>query len=92
MKHSIKSVLEVIAAQVFTMTDLKAAQQYVMAFINERGINDKDKVNIMLGVANSKSITKLQHYLCNALLKYEGMGVGKVSNDNKQAIPEQAAI
>jgi hypothetical protein len=89
-KINIKSVLEIIAAQVFIMTDLTAAQQYITTFINERGINDKDKLNIMTEVKQSKSLIKLQHYLCNALLKYEGMGMNKINKTAKQDAVEQA--
>jgi len=87
---NIKSVLEQIAATVFTMTNVADAKDYISEFINSKDINDKDKASIVRAVAEIKSMLKLQTYLCNALLKYEGMGMNKI---NKQtAAAETAAV
>jgi len=75
----IKSVLEQIAATVFTMTNVADAKEYISEFINSKDINDKDKASITKAVAEIKSMLKLQTYLCNALLKYEGMGMNQVN-------------
>jgi F0F1-type ATP synthase delta subunit len=75
----IKSVLEQIAATVFTMTNVADAKNYINEFINSKDINDKDKASIVKAVAEIKSMIKLQTYLCNALLKYEGMGMNQVN-------------
>lgn len=75
----IKSVLEQIAATVFTMTNVADAKNYINEFINSKDINDKDKVLITRAIAEIKSMIKLQTYLCNALLKYEGMGMNQVN-------------
>jgi F0F1-type ATP synthase delta subunit len=75
----IKSVLEQIAATVFTMTNVTDAKNYINEFINSKDINDKDKASIVKAVAEIKSMIKLQTYLCNALLKYEGMGMNQVN-------------
>jgi F0F1-type ATP synthase delta subunit len=75
----IKSVLEQIAATVFTMTNVTDAKNYINEFINSKDINDKDKASIVKAVAEIKSLIKLQTYLCNALLKYEGMGMNQVN-------------
>jgi F0F1-type ATP synthase delta subunit len=75
----IKSVLEQIAATVFTMTNVTDAKNYINEFINSKDINDKDKASIIKAVAEIKSLIKLQTYLCNALLKYEGMGMNQVN-------------
>ena len=76
---NIKSVLEQIAATVFTMTNVADAKNYISEFINSKDINDKDKASIVRAVAEIKSMIKLQTYLCNALLKYEGMGMNQVN-------------
>jgi F0F1-type ATP synthase delta subunit len=75
----IKSVLEQIAATVFTMTNVADAKNYINEFINSKDINDKDKASIIKAVAEIKSMIKLQTYLCNALLKYEGMGMNQIN-------------
>ena len=84
----IKSVLEQIAATVFTMTNVADAKEYISEFINSKDINDKDKASITKAVAEIKSMIKLQTYLCNALLKYEGMGMNKF---NKQTAAAETA-
>jgi F0F1-type ATP synthase delta subunit len=85
---NIKSVLEQIAATVFTMTNVADAKDYISEFINSKDINDKDKASIVRAVAEIKSMLKLQTYLCNALLKYEGMGMNKI---NKQTAAAETA-
>jgi F0F1-type ATP synthase delta subunit len=85
---NIKSVLEQIAATVFTMTNVADAKNYISEFINSKDINDKDKASIVRAVAEIKSMLKLQTYLCNALLKYEGMGMNKI---NKQTAAAETA-
>ena len=76
MKYPIKSVLEEISTAVFSMRNLNEAKDYIINFINEKRINDKDKESIINATRDAKSLTSLQTYLCNALLKYEGLGVG----------------
>ena len=81
----IKSVLEQIAATVFTMTNVADAKNYINEFINSKDINDKDKASITKAVAEIKSMIRLQTYLCNALLKYEGMGMNQINKTTAAA-------
>jgi hypothetical protein len=81
VKVEIKSVLEECTEVLFTINDLKQAKEYVIDFINTRGIKDTDKVNIVRGTNESKSLIRLQTYVCNALLKYEGLSVNKPTTD-----------
>jgi hypothetical protein len=73
----IKSIFEQISEKVFTMRNLGEAQQFIVDFVNEKKINEKDKQSIITNTLNAKSIQRLQTYLCNSLLKYEGMGVNQ---------------
>jgi hypothetical protein len=77
----IKSVLEECTEVLFTINDLKQAKEYVIDFVNNRGIKDADKINIVRGTNESKSLIRLQTYVCNALLKYEGLSVNKPTTD-----------
>jgi hypothetical protein len=79
MKHQIKSIFEQISEQVFTMTSLEQAKQFVTKFVSDKNINEKDKTNILREVNNTKSLFKFQNYICNSLLKYEGMGMNNFS-------------
>jgi hypothetical protein len=77
----IKSVLEECTEVLFTINDLKQAKEYVIDFVNTKGIKDADKVNIIKGTNESKNLIRLQTYVCNALLKYEGLSVNKPAKD-----------
>lgn len=85
---AIKSIFEQISEQVFVMTDLNKAKQYVKDFVTDKNINEKDKQSILREVNNAKSLVKFQQYICNALLKYEGMGVGKINKTAKESEAE----
>jgi len=71
----IKSVLEQISEKVFVMTDLNEAKAFIVDFVNEKKINEKDKQSIIANTNSATSMQRLVRYLCNALLKYEGMGI-----------------
>ena len=71
----IKSVFEQIAAEVFTMRDVNKAKVFINEFITSKGINGIDKQIIVNNVTNCKSISAIQSYVCNSLLKYEGMSL-----------------
>jgi len=75
-KVQIKSIFEQISEQVFKMNNLNEVKTYVVDFVNNKNINEVDKQNIITQVQNTKSLIKFQTYICNSLLKYEGMGVG----------------
>jgi hypothetical protein len=75
-KVQIKSIFEQISEQVFTMTNLNEVKTYVVDFVSSKNINEIDKRNIIDQVQNTTSLTRFQTYICNSLLKYEGMGVG----------------
>lgn len=75
----IKSVLNKIIEQVYCSKSLTEAQSSSLTLINSSGINDKDKRKMIYEISNQKSLTRLQFYLTNAMLKYEGLGV----NDKK---------
>lgn len=69
-----QSTLTQIAQQVFTASSLTQAKQMIQNHIGETRIKDADKNTILTNVNNIKSLTKLQSYLCNSLLKFEGLG------------------
>tara|TARA_R110000851_G_scaffold151596_1_gene292867 strand:+ start:404 stop:637 length:234 start_codon:yes stop_codon:yes gene_type:complete len=71
----IKSVFEQISTQVFIMTNVVSAKTYISNFLSETKINEIDKKGILFKVNGCRSMFQLQNYLCNSLLKYEGMSV-----------------
>jgi hypothetical protein len=75
MKVQIKSIFEQISEQVFVMTNVNEAKAFITDFVNNKDINEHDKIQILNNIQPIKNIIKLQTYICNSLLKYEGMGV-----------------
>ena len=76
-KVQIKSIFEQIASEVFNMKDVNKAKQFVTEFVNNKKIKDEDKKVIIDNVNACKSISRVQTYICNSLLKYEGMSLNK---------------
>jgi F0F1-type ATP synthase delta subunit len=76
-KVQIKSIFEQIASEVFNMKDVNKAKQFVTEFVNNKKIKDEDKKVIVDNVNACKSISRIQSYICNSLLRYEGMSLNK---------------
>ena len=76
-KVQIKSIFDQIASEVFDMKDVNKAKQFVTDFVNDKKIKDEDKTVIINNVNNCKSISRIQTYICNSLLRYEGMSLNK---------------
>jgi len=74
-KVQIKSVFEQISEQVFKMNNLNEAKTFTINFINEKNINEINKKNILQQLNDIKTLVRFQTYICNSLLKYEGMSV-----------------
>ena len=74
----IKSIFEQISSQVFAMTNLNEAKSYVIEFVSNKSIKEEDKKSILAAVNEAKSLTRFQTYICNSLLKYEGMGMNQL--------------
>lgn len=77
-KVDIKSTLEKIATPVFTEKDLNKAKTIFKSHIESSGINEKDKNTILKNIELAKTKFKLDSYLANSLLHYEGMGTSKL--------------
>lgn len=90
MKVTIKSIFEQISEQVFSMRTLPEAQKFVKNFVESKDINDKDKQTILRETANAKSLVKFQQYICNSLLKYEGMGMNQINKTAREVASETA--
>ena len=74
-KVKIKSVFEQIASEVFQMNNPQQAKDFIVSFISDTQIKDTDKNVILNNVNKLKRINDIQRYICNSLLKYEGMSV-----------------
>jgi len=74
-KVQIKSIFEQIAEKVFVMNNVSDIKSFVKSFIEEKSINNIDKNIILTNVDKCKNTQAVQRYICNSLLKYEGMSV-----------------
>lgn len=74
MKHY-ESTLAQVAESVFSATDLQTAQTRFIEHVSNTRVKDKEKM--ISAVKELRSLTAVHRYTANALLKFEGMGVGK---------------
>lgn len=74
-KVQIKSILEQISHDVFKMNNINDIKQHVINFVNSKGIDDNDKQGIIRNIGECKNVTAAHRYICNALLKFEGLSV-----------------
>jgi hypothetical protein len=74
-KVQIKSIFEQIAEKVFVMNNVNDIKSFVKSFVEEKSINNIDKNIILTNVDKCKNTQAVQRYICNSLLKYEGMSV-----------------
>ena len=74
-KVQIKSIFEQIAEKVFVMNNVNDIKSFVKSFVEEKSINNIDKNIIVTNVEKCKNTQAVQRYICNSLLKYEGMSV-----------------
>ena len=80
----IESTLAKIANVVFETKDFKLAQQTALAHLNESNIKESDKLKMISEISGADSLHRLQRYCANALLKYEGLGVGKPQSNKTE--------
>ena len=74
-KVQIKSIFEQIAEKVFVMNNINEIKSFVKSFVEGKNINNVDKNIILMNVVKCKNVPSVQRYICNSLLKYEGMSV-----------------
>jgi hypothetical protein len=75
--YNFKSVLEQIINDVYTMTDVNEAKNFIENFLEEKKIDDVTKKQMLQNISEIKSMLKLQFYMTNSLLRFEGMSVNK---------------
>lgn len=69
----ITSTLATIASQIFQSSSLEEAKQLCLAYLQDSKIKDSDRLKMISEIERMESLSKLQRYLANALLKYEGL-------------------
>ena len=86
-KIHIKSIFEQISETVFTSNvSLNETKQFIVSFVNKKEINDKDKKMIINNVNASPTLIRLQMYIANSLLQYEGLGMNQLSKTKDKEV------
>ena len=75
MKKNYESKLIEITEAIFTATDFLSAQNLFINFVEGTKVKSKDKM--LFDVKQIKTMSQLQRYVANSLLKFEGLGVAK---------------
>lgn len=83
-KVQIKSIFEQISQQVFNMNNVNDIKAYVIEFVNNKQIEDRDKQSIIKNINECKNVAAIHRYICNSLLKFEGLSVN--SYDKKEEV------
>mgnify|MGYP006326467445 CR=1 FL=1 len=83
-KVQIKSIFEQISQQVFNMNNVNDIKAYVIEFVNNKQIEDRDKQSIIKNINECKNVAATHRYICNSLLKFEGLSVN--SYDKKEEV------
>ncbi len=81
LKHTImkiKSIFEQISTEVFQMNNLDEMKRFTIDFVESKKIKDEDRKRIVVDVIKLNSVNAFHRYICNSLLKYEGMSLSKV--------------
>lgn len=86
-KVQIKSIFEQISQQVFAMKSLTEVDN-IIEFVNSKDIDNKDKITIVRTLRECPNVKRIQSYVCNSLLKYEGLSVNKYDSDKKEVVEE----
>jgi hypothetical protein len=71
----IVSTLDRIATQVFESKTLDEAKEICINYLKESKIKESDCLKMIDEIEKMKHLHKVQMYIANALLKYEGLGL-----------------
>jgi len=71
----LESTLTNIAEQVFSSTSIEQAKTIALDFLSESKINKEDRKKMIEEIETKKDLVKLQMYIANALLKFEGLSL-----------------
>ena len=83
MKTQLKSTLETICSEVFNVKDVNKAKDIAVKHLEQTEVKDKDKM--IKEIKGFTHINALQRYVCNALLKFEGLGMNQLSKEKPES-------
>lgn len=71
----LESTLTNIAEQVFSATSVEQAKTIALDFLSDSKIKEEDRKKMIAEIETKKDLVKLQIYVANALLKFEGLSL-----------------
>ena len=71
----LESTLTNIAEQVFGATSVEQAKTIALDFLSDSKIKEEDRKKMIAEIETKKDLVKLQIYVANALLKFEGLSL-----------------
>lgn len=83
---SIVSTLDRIATQVFESKTLDEAKKICLDYLKESKIKESDRLKMIQEIEQMKYLHKVQLYIANALLKYEGLGLSNKTIDTSEKL------
>ena len=75
MKHTHQSVLRAILDDVYTAKTLEAGLAIVEKLLVDSPVREEEKRLMILHAKGCPTLPKLQQYVTNSWLKFEGLGV-----------------
>ena len=78
----LKSALEKVIQEAWGEKDMDKSKKLVLDFVLPSKIKEEDKKRMEVALGEIKTKRKLDYYLANALLKFEGSGLSQL-NKNK---------
>jgi hypothetical protein len=82
-KFKITSTLTTICQQVWAEPSLDKGKQIMIEHVNSTGIKDADKKRIVSAVNMCATKRRLDQYMANSILMFEGMGLNKKITESK---------
>ncbi len=71
----LESTLTNIAEQVFEAKTVEQAKTIALNFLSESKIKEEDRKKMIIEIEKTKDLVRLQIYIANALLKFEGLSL-----------------
>lgn len=71
----LESTLTNIAEQVFEAKTVEQAKIIALNFLSESKIKEEDRKKMITEIEKTKDLVRLQIYIANALLKFEGLSL-----------------
>lgn len=82
-KYKITSTLTTICQEIWSNPSLEQGKNTMIEYVNSTGIKDVDKKRIISAVNTCATKRRLDQYVANSILMFEGMGVNKRITESK---------